>query len=144
MSIWKRVVIGLAFLAGLLVGQLHAQDGVADAFRLQVQAIPAPDGVDSLWAAMENCSGVRPQLGGDLQDVSWYVGNLLEIDPRHKVVGLWLPPSTIVLDFSAVRDKLVIAHELLHHLLRGPNLRNTHPVTPFLVPCKVIPPIVGG
>ena len=101
--------------------------------------IPAPAGADSLWQAMRACSQAPVQPGGNLTDVVWMRDSLLQLDRFHNGFGNWLPPDTIVLDNAHVNYQWVIAHELLHQLLRGPPGKDRHPFNPFWFPCKIMP-----
>ena len=101
--------------------------------------IPPPGAADSLWQAMRACSGAAVQPGGDLADVKWFVGDLVAYDRFHSILAAFRPPDTIWVN-SGHRDSLwLIAHELLHHLLRGPPGKDKHPFTPFWFPCQAMP-----
>jgi len=76
-----------------------------------------------------------------LNRVKWFSGNLKEFDRFHAMVGLWISPDTIILDYSTVEDSLTVEHELLHYLLQaGPN-DEKHPVLYFVTKCHLIEPL---
>jgi hypothetical protein len=104
------------------------------------QRIPPPGVADSLWQAIRECSGAPVQPGGDLSDVVWMVDSVAAHDRFHGSRASWSPPDTIRfdVDLDYVNVPWVIAHELLHHLLRGPP-HAVHPLNPFLFPCKLMP-----
>lgn len=105
------------------------------------QRIPLPAVADSLWQTVRDCSGAPVQAGGDLGDVIWLVDSVSARDRFHGSEAIWSPPDTITfdleLDYNA--HAWVIAHELLHHLLRGPPGPVVHPFNPFFFPCKLMP-----
>lgn len=99
-----------------------------------------PANADSLWSAMLSCSSLPVQTGGNLTDVHWQTDpvRLNSIHARAE----WIPPDTILLSTNA--KDWEIAHELLHHLARGPidtfaTGPKFHPMNPFYFPCKVMP-----
>ena len=113
-------------------------------FLLQI-SILQPAKADSLWKAVVECSGRTVQPGGDLSNVKWFEDTLVVKDSFPSVWAVWHRPDSIVLDVNH-RENWVIAHELLHHLLRGPPLPvdrpatelDTHPLNPFWFPCKLM------
>lgn len=88
------------------------------------------------------CTGLTPQPGGALDDVTWVVVHTGSLYVGHfsHAIGLWVYPDTIVIEADAVRTPWVLAHELLHHLLRGPppDQGGPHPWTPFAFPCQLM------
>ena len=134
----------------MLSGNLMKTLLLLSLWQLQV-AIPQPEKAESLWQAMADCSGVAVQPGGDLSDVKWFTDSLVAKDRFHAKLGAWFPPDSIVLDVDR-QEPWVVAHELLHHRLRGPPLPkdrlatifDTHPFNPFSYPCRVMPYQWGG
>ena len=112
--------------------------------QMTILPIAAPPVAAQAWAAMEACSRAPERPGGALTDVHWFVADLLAADRFHSMVGVWLPPDTIVLDLTHALDSLTIAHELLHHRLRGAVNGQMHPFYPFVIPCGLIRPPIGG
>lgn len=121
------------------------------------RSIPPPSNADSAWVAIKNCTnriGVKEYKDGRLRDVKWFEtseweeGEVIGPTAWEDDVGLgqWIPPDTILL---ARRTRLpngsyegwAVAHELLHHLLRGPPFshhHSTHPYVPFGAPCEIM------
>jgi hypothetical protein len=105
------------------------------------QRIPAPAIADSLWQIVRECSGAPIQPGGDLGDLIWLVDSVSARDRFHGSAATWSPPDTIAfdLDLDYNAHPWVIAHELLHHLERGPPGPVVHPFNPFYFPCRLMP-----
>jgi hypothetical protein len=110
-------------------------DAPADSF----VTIDQPVTAQLLWDYVRQCSGAPVQPGGDLKDVTWLYGPLRRYDPKHLIVAHWDMPGTILLDNSFPLYNVVVAHELLHHLLRGPggSLIEAHPEV--FERCKLMP-----
>lgn len=142
----KKLVVGI--LVGLMCG------GPLTAQRIRTQyadsSIPAypmavPAGVDSMWAYDQRCSGM-PAVPGDLSHVVWLKALFPMEEDSSQVLGKWAPPDTIVistllLDLKGnVADsaRVIVTHELLHYLLRGPIGPFSHPYWPFAVPCGLM------
>lgn len=90
------------------------------------------------WEFVKKCAGKRPKRGGNYEDVKWLV-----ISPRGlgRFLGLWIPPDTIVLDSLYVESSWLVSHELMHHLLRGPDLATDasgHPQR-YFAECRLLP-----
>jgi hypothetical protein len=100
----------------------------------------APDA----WKMVQACSGIHAAADQPLDSVKWFAGDLVAMDRTHQLAGLWVPPDTILLDAGAIDDPRVVAHELLHHLLRGPPGDDKHPLFYFVVRCHLFELPVGG
>lgn len=102
--------------------------------------IAPPPAADSLWHVVGACSGAPVLPGGDLSDVVWMVDSVAVHDRFHGSRAVWSPPDTITFDVGLDYNAYpwVIAHELLHHRMRGPP-ETVHPLNPFLFPCKLMP-----
>jgi hypothetical protein len=128
-----RFLTLLAVVSVLLVGWVPA-------LRAQ-QRIPPTALADSLWQIVGQCSGAPIQPGGDLGDVKWYedADRLL----AHHARAEWVPPDTILLAPGVAPWE--IAHELVHHRMRGPPDNAftlgtaNHPFNPFAYPCQLMP-----
>lgn len=120
----------------LLIGSCFILDAQGDTMRMLAMKPPAL--ADSAWRFVRQCSHFVPEPGGDLKDVHWFVADILT-HTQHEIDGLWIPPDTIVLDITTFNYFPVIAHELLHQLMRGPPLQNQHPYLPFVKPCGLMP-----
>jgi hypothetical protein len=107
--------------------------------------IPAPAAADSLWQVIRACSGAPVTTGGDLKDVVWMVDSVTAKSRFRTIIAMWTPPDTITIDVDVdyVDNPWVVAHELLHHLLRGPPGTVAHPFQPFYWPCKLMPQYHG-
>ncbi len=82
------------------------------------------------WRYVLDCSGLKPQPGGDYGDIEWFL-----ISPGGlgvKNMGSWVSPNKIVIDSAWAGAVWLIQHEMLHHLMQG---GADHPVTPFSFPC---------
>lgn len=106
----------------------------------ELHRIPKPAMADSAWAYVLQCThslNVKVEKGGDLRDVKWFVTELPHT--RHELlIGMWRAPDSIVMDIRFINRKEWLAHELLHHLLRGPP-EEPHPYVPFGSPCHLFP-----
>jgi hypothetical protein len=134
----RELALAIVFLvASYCVPPLQGQQPTP---RIQATVLrtPPPESADSAWQYVLRCSHAKVQPGGDLKDVKWFIADLLS-HSRDSTIGLWLPPDTIVLDLTVSQDPDIVAHELLHHLLRGPP-HDAHPMVPFLFPCQLINP----
>jgi len=104
---------------------------------LRVVQLPSALNVDSLWAAMEACTGRT----GDLSKVRWHVFTRDDVHlDGQQVVGAWFPQHSIYLlpqnidgRFSLWYAQQNVAHEMVHELLRTPD----HPAA-FEV-CRITP-----
>jgi hypothetical protein len=138
-------------LTALLIGaaSLSAQTVKTHLNGVPVTAlvVPAPAIAESLWAYVQTCSRF-PAIPGELAHVVWLRAPLLRQIPLALALGVWHPPDTVVLDEivitpdGVVTDTLedVVAHELLHQLLRGPVGMDPHPPFPFIEPCWLMYP----
>src|SRR2546430_15686070 len=102
---------------------------------IDLYGMPEPPQAARAWALARACADVPVQPGGDLKDVHWMVADLSLINTH--LLGVWMPPDTILLDRYHVTDTLTIEHELLHQLLRGSVNGEAHPFVPFVWPCRV-------
>lgn len=106
--------------------------------------IPMPYEAPAAWTYVQRCSGLTNDSLSPTT-VHWIAAPLIEHDRFHAQIGEWLPPDTIKLDTSRVNDPVLIAHELLHHLLRGPpRPYPAHPIMYFVVLCHLMALPVGG
>ena len=131
MRLLRIVALALALAA------FHCREGTIELYN-----VPVPSQAAGAWRAALACSHVAPARGGTLTEVHWFGADLSQVHPA--LWGAWLPPDTIVLDLRHLADSVTIEHELLHHLLRGSVRGEAHPFVPFIVPCNVIAPQVGG
>jgi hypothetical protein len=144
----------MRFVRGLLLSLLITLPLSAQSeYRHQIQR---PANADSAWRIVKRCAakiGAHEYPGGGLWDVKWFETTEWELTETigetawEDDIGLgeWIPPDTILL---ARRARVgtdyygwSVAHELLHHLLRGPPYaqhRQTHPYVPFGAPCEVM------
>lgn len=112
-------LLAAAFCAGCLAAQ--GQD-------IRVQRVPPPPSAAAMWKHDLECSGIRPAPGTSLDSVVWLVG-VWGPDPVDSSVtlGEWLPPDTIALLPLTYTSPVIVAHELMHHLLQGPDAEDVHP-----------------
>lgn len=111
----------------------------------ELHRVPQPKVADSAWAYVLRCTqglGVTPVKGGELKDVKWFSTEL----PHTQIellIGMWRAPDSVIIDNRFIERKTWVAHELLHHLLRGPpddeDQTGHHPYVPFTYPCKLMP-----
>lgn len=74
--------------------------------------------------------------------IRWYVAEgPWPIDDGDTVLGLFVPPRTIIINRKAMADTFVIAHELLHYLIEDYPSREgrVHPREYFWEMCKLYP-----
>lgn len=82
------------------------------------------------WAEMQQCSGVQ----GDLSRIQWYEVSGNSFRCRiGECAALWIPPHAIYVASDFVGNRTVVAHEMLHELLRT----GEHPNPPFSKGCSV-------
>lgn len=134
----KILALLLALLTSSCAAQSHSTRGWMVDSTTTVNAALA----DSAWELDLGCTGLTPQFGGQLHDVTWIVvkNGSLYVDHFAPAVGLWLAPDTIIVDSAFANVKWVLAHELMHHLLRGPpsDQGGPHPWFPFAFPCELM------
>jgi hypothetical protein len=78
------------------------------------------------WEFVKKCSGLKPKKGGDYKDVKWLAappGSLM----GGRAIGMWVEPDTIIVDGLYLDASWLVAHELMHHLSRGPMNEPSHP-----------------
>ena len=91
---------------------------------LRLVQLPPVLNIDSLWAAMEACTGRT----ADLSKVRWHMFTLDDVHlDGEQVVGAWFPEHNIYLlpqnldgRFSLWYAQQNVAHEMVHELLRTP------------------------
>jgi hypothetical protein len=110
-----------------------------------IEAPVAPAVLDSLWSYVQSCSGIAASDSVTGRGIKWFRAALYEYRPG--LLGGWFAPDTVVLDDRVVEgvDTLLdgIAHEMLHHLMRGPGqpgdtMDQAHPFQPFHYPCHLM------
>lgn len=142
----QKLVVGI--LVGLMCGGPLAAQGIKVPYRdssLTAYPMPVPTGVDSMWAYVQRCSSM-PAVPGDLSHLVWLKALYPMERDSSQVMGNWTPPDTIIINTllldlkGRVADsaRVVIVHELLHYLLRGPVGPFSHPLWPFAYPCGVM------
>lgn len=125
------------FTAGLIARGIEAQYGVTYTFK----ELDPPAAYVMWWEYALRCSGVKPQPGGDYEDIRWYTFSPPMYHGPFRTLAYWTQPNTIRVDSTLVLDMGTIVHEMLHHAMRGPELPDSlggaHPYNPFVVPCGV-------
>ncbi len=106
--------------------------------------VPDTAFVKAQWEYVLACTGVTPQPGGKLEDVTWVIVPHGSMNTHTLTIsGTWdnADGHTIRLDEWSTGSAWVVRHELLHHLLRGPpsDQGGPHPWAPFAFPCNVMP-----
>jgi len=93
------------------------------------------------WQYDLACSGLSPQPGSALNDVTFVVipAGTLYVDGRA-VYGYHFSNGLTLLDAGFFNDFWLLAHELMHQLLRGPPVDQggPHPWWPFAFPCELM------
>lgn len=128
---WKRRWVAIVLVLGLGLFMVLVSLLWAPAVRAQE---PAPAGYRSLWAAVQECSGVHDSTG--LYDRLHWAGGVRHATSGEPLLAGYFPPDTIYLSDRAKGEAWVVAHEMLHALLGPTSL--AHPTNPFLFPCKLM------
>jgi hypothetical protein len=129
----RRLLITLALCAGFFVSTPAIAQMSLDTAK-----------VTAAWQRVLECSQIEPVPGGDLKDVKWFIypaGSRLD-EYGNRILGEWVAPDTIRIDSVYADSSLVIAHELLHHLIHArQDITNgdVHPWVPFAFPCQLMP-----
>lgn len=105
---------------------------------VDMHPMPQPHVATSAWEYDVKCAakiGAHVVPGGDLKDIKWFTGKMHH-GTDGVIIGVWLPPDTIILDERVTEVFDVVAHEMLHQLLHMTDPRvDAHPVIPFYFPC---------
>ena len=136
----REIALAILFFLGSCFIPLDGQQ-LDTLVNTPILGITPPILADSAWRYDLQCGGAPIQPGGDLQDVQWFVADLIGRSRSHNLLGVWIPPDTIVLDITVTNNFRIVAHELLHHLRRG---EPDHPTSPWIIPCHLIDGPVGG
>lgn len=130
----------------------YVMPAAAQVFKVQLEdtsvvayPIPTPAGIDSMWAYDQRCSGM-PAVPNDLSHIVWLKATFPMQADSGQILGKWTPPDTIVLStlildlegHVADSARIIVTHELLHYLLRGPVGASSHPFWPFAIPCGLM------
>ncbi len=97
------------------------------------------------WDYVQRCSGLKERKGARYKDVKWRYSSPHAMP--DDIIGLWIPPDTIILDSLYIQTTWLVSHELLHHLMQPGENDPKHPYNPFRVPCMLttdqnVPPLV--
>jgi hypothetical protein len=142
------IVLFILLVAGFVVTLGSQTTQIAAPKLAHVYAGDPGDELLSSWTYVKACSGAKEQKGGRYHDIHWFVISPHGLDrgDSSRIVGRWVFPDTIYIDSLYMGSSWVIQHEMLHHLLRGPeipvggNPQDVHPATSFVVPCMLMGP----
>jgi hypothetical protein len=126
------IVVLIAVVLSLMVVTVkaHAQESAPTVHITQL----FPDSsVRAVWDRVVSCSEGSRDTTQTFEQIKFFERDSLPA-PRSQVKGEWIAPDSIFITKGYTQDGWVVAHEMLHHALRGPSGPGVdpHPMAIFI------------